>query len=62
MVKNLLSEQAQLKDQLAAQSQELTTFKESKNQKPPAIAQKRRDTETKSTRVRPGLSAQPKNQ
>lgn len=51
MVKNLLSEQAQLKDKLAAQEKELINFKEQKTDKPSSGAPKR-NLEVKTQRSR----------
>lgn len=52
MVKNLLSEQAQLKDKLAAQEKELINFKEQKSDKAPPSGPPKRNFDVKTTRTR----------
>ena len=69
MVKNLLSEQAELKNKLAAQEEQISNFKHSKKESTRAsandtnsVATGKRSLEVRSSRMRQGQSAQPKSQ
>lgn len=65
MVKNLLSEQAELKNKLAAQEEQISNFKHNKKESTKdtnSVATGKRSLEVRSSRMRQGQSAQPKSQ